>query len=1464
MRIVRRLTHVLVIVLTLVVGAAAAAIIVSQTAWFKNWLRGFIVAQANQYLNGTVSIERLGGNLFFGVEMENIGVSMGGSQIVAVQDLGLKYNVVGLITKGLSVDEIRLDKPVIYLRREGDTWELSRLVKKQETEADRSGPAKPIAIDAIEIADGQIAIDAPVGTSGVEVPKKFEHLDAKLSFKYEPVRYSIEITHVSFRGTEPSLALNALSGGIAVHDDAVHVEKLALRTAETSLSVDGAVQNYLTTPNLNLQISSDKLSIPEIARLVPALAGVRVQPAFEIKLNGPLDRLGVDMNVRSSAGDAIGKIVADVLEPGQAVRGDLTVRHIDLAQLLNDPKQKSDITGNAHVDVHGDSFQKIDSLRGGLSIDSPRIVAAGYTAGPIYANALIEGRRVALTAKAMAYGASATASGRVTLPDFADTRADARTIPFDISGQLRRVDLRRMPRDLKMPAADTDVNADYHVAGSVTTGTNATQNLKGDAKFLPSTLAGATIAGGSTAGFTMNGEAIGYSADATVGDLDLERIGKEFNVPALAADRYRSRINAHVVANGRGTTPKEMELIARGSITDTTLMGGTIPQLDFDAVLGGDTARVKADGRFADVDPAVASGRKDLEGKVGGTIDVDATLATVSAGVTPESVDGDAKLTLDPSTIDGLAISRATLDATYHDSTGDIRTLEVVGRDMNVQASGTLALNETGQSNLKLHADSPSLETIGKLVNQPLSGIAKIDATVTGNRRELAASGNLTADGVKYGDNGVLTASSDYTASIRDLDAANARVTAQTRATFVTLAGQNINELDARTTYDQKQVAFDLTAKQPQRSLGVGGEVVLHPDHQEVHVKQLALDTQGQRWQLASGSEATVNYAADAVRVEHLTLVSGDQTIGADGTFGRPGDALKVTLTNVDLANVDAMLLRPPQLSGRLNASATLSGTKEAPDVDAEFGVKQGGFRQYKYDSFGGKAVYAGPGVTVDATLQQNPTTYITAKGYLPKTLFGGARPEHAEAHDAPVAKGDAIDFHVESTPIDLGVVQGFTTAVTNVRGTLQAKVDVTGSAYDPHPTGDITIANAAFTVEPTGVGYANLEGKIELQPDKVHIEKIGLIDNHRSALSITGDLAMHEREIGSVSIALKADDFKVLDNKMGNVRIHSDMRLTGELSAPRVEGDLGLTTGRIDLDRIMAQVGDSAYATEQTEYQTNSNANAAANPSPYDALQMDLHVTVPNDFVVKADDLKAPGAPIGLGALLVTLGGDLYVSKVPWDQIRITGEVNTVRGHYDFQGRRFDILRDGTVRFEGLDDLDPTLDIRTQRVIQAVTANVNVRGTLQRPDIVLSSTPPLEEADILSLIVFNQPLNSVGEGQQISLMQRAQTMATGAVASQFAKSIGDALNLDEFEINLAPEQGGGPQVTLGQQVGENLYVKVQQGVGDIGQTNFILEYELAKWLRLRTNVLQGSSTQASLFQRQQGSGADLLFFFSY
>ena len=80
----------------------------------------------------------------------------------------------------------------------------------------------------------------------------------------------------------------------------------------------------------------------------------------------------------------------------------------------------------------------------------------------------------------------------------------------------------------------------------------------------------------------------------------------------------------------------------------------------------------------------------------------------------------------------------------------------------------------------------------------------------------------------------------------------------------------------------------------------------------------------------------------------------------------------------------------------------------------------------------------------------------------------------------------------------------------------------------------------------------------------------------------------------------------------------------------------------------------------------------------------------------------------------------------------------------------------------------------------------------------------------------------------------------------------------------MRPKPATPPQLTIGQQVGQNLYVKVQQGIGDQGTTNFILEYELTNWLRLQTNVVQGSSNNPSLFRRAQSTGGDLIFFFSY
>ena len=111
-------------------------------------------------------------------------------------------------------------------------------------------------------------------------------------------------------------------------------------------------------------------------------------------------------------------------------------------------------------------------------------------------------------------------------------------------------------------------------------------------------------------------------------------------------------------------------------------------------------------------------------------------------------------------------------------------------------------------------------------------------------------------------------------------------------------------------------------------------------------------------------------------------------------------------------------------------------------------------------------------------------------------------------------------------------------------------------------------------------------------------------------------------------------------------MRIESALEIGGTLAAPHVGGYLGVTTGDVNLDRIVA-LGPSPYPTEAIKDQTAVDETAEpAAQGPMGALSVDVHLTVPNDLVVKASSLQAPGAPISLGALTVTLGGDIRAQK--------------------------------------------------------------------------------------------------------------------------------------------------------------------------------------------------------------------------
>src|SRR3972149_1660864 len=100
----------------------------------------------------------------------------------------------------------------------------------------------------------------------------------------------------------------------------------------------------------------------------------------------------------------------------------------------------------------------------------------------------------------------------------------------------------------------------------------------------------------------------------------------------------------------------------------------------------------------------------------------------------------------------------------------------------------------------------------------------------------------------------------------------------------------------------------------------------------------------------------------------------------------------------------------------------------------------------------------------------------------------------------------------------------------------------------------------------------------------------------------------------------------------------------------------------------------------------------------------MDVSLIVPDDLIVKATSLQTPGSPVSIGAFTITMGGDLRATKEPGGRVRLAGG-----------------------------------------------------GPPARRNPPAPTPPPPDPADIMSLIMFNQPINQLGEGQQIALADRAQ-----------------------------------------------------------------------------------------------------------
>jgi translocation and assembly module TamB len=127
-------------------------------------------------------------------------------------------------------------------------------------------------------------------------------------------------------------------------------------------------------------------------------------------------------------------------------------------------------------------------------------------------------------------------------------------------------------------------------------------------------------------------------------------------------------------------------------------------------------------------------------------------------------------------------------------------------------------------------------------------------------------------------------------------------------------------------------------------------------------------------------------------------------------------------------------------------------------------------------------------------------------------------------------------------------------------------------------------------------------------------------------------------------------------------------------------------------------------------------------------ALAIRVHAVAPGDLQVKSDTPRVD----------VELKADVHYER-EGSETYLAGTVETVRGSVEpLAGRNFVVQR-GVVQFTGGPPSAALLDVSARYANPIAAVTVNVVGTVNKPEVKLSSEPPLEESQIALLIAIGR-----------------------------------------------------------------------------------------------------------------------------
>lgn len=263
-----------------------ALLLYTQSASFKEKLKVELIKLVEGQLELKLEIEKLDGNLFHYVTLENIRLSKSDSTVAEFTSLKINYRLIPLTSKTINVDSLIIENPIINVWQNKDsTWSLSQFVKASDrVEVQQSAPfSYSINLGYLGIKNGNISTQ----TFSTFIPEKTQHFNLIANGFYNTDNLRIQLKKLDFTSEDPSIVLNQFSGIFKRSSAGIQLDSLILKTAGSAANMSG---EYVSTQTMSTNVEANTIDKNEISIFIPSIK-LNCSPALKASFKTVNDSL---------------------------------------------------------------------------------------------------------------------------------------------------------------------------------------------------------------------------------------------------------------------------------------------------------------------------------------------------------------------------------------------------------------------------------------------------------------------------------------------------------------------------------------------------------------------------------------------------------------------------------------------------------------------------------------------------------------------------------------------------------------------------------------------------------------------------------------------------------------------------------------------------------------------------------------------------------------------------------------------------------------------------------------------------------------------------------------------------------------------------------------------------------------------------------------------------------------------